>query len=257
MDFSRLTFCFLSLLILSPGVNAAPDDGARVRITQHQASCCYMEGSVSFVELKDAAGTIVASRQFDAEGMMQPVIDQRLPPGTYTIASWQRPCNGNCGNLDAVADACTASFTVEANGDLFVTAAFAPRAGCTLTQTLAAPATSVPDRVAFRREYQSCGIDSFNYPWPGMTYPVRECFAAANRDAGEAEMRGGEASTTQPDSVDAVIYITHGDRSIEVFKRIVSSWPEASWQHYTCTGLIADDLRVFTLGPCTEPEILQ
>ena len=52
----------------------------------------------------------------DAFNSMEPVIDQRMASGIYTIHSWQRSCDGNCDLLDQPTDECTQTFTL-ANSD--------------------------------------------------------------------------------------------------------------------------------------------
>jgi hypothetical protein len=257
LDVAKLVIRFLLISLLAFGVAAAPDDASvRLRITQHQSSCCYREGSVSYVEVRAADGAIVVSKEFHLEGLIQAAVDQPLAPGSYTIRSWQRPCNGDCSRLDGIVDACEASFTAMERTDLFVTAAFAPRTGCTLTQTVDVPVALVPDAVALR-DYQSCGEDHTSarafYFGP---YAARECFSAANRSGEEREIVSTEVSATEPDTVDRVIYITHQDRSIEVFRQLHLGGLTSSWQRYTCAGLQADDQRLFAPAQCGEPQAL-
>ena len=80
MDFTRLLTRFFLLSLLPFALAAAADGNARLRVTQHETLCCYAEGSVSFLEIRDSTGAVVALRQFRAEGMIHPGVDQRLAP---------------------------------------------------------------------------------------------------------------------------------------------------------------------------------
>jgi hypothetical protein len=35
-----------------------------------------------------------------------------MPPGAYRLVSWQRICDGNCGNLDPPSQQCARPFTL-------------------------------------------------------------------------------------------------------------------------------------------------
>src|SRR5688572_3790647 len=53
----------------------------------------YIEGSISFVRVRNADGAVVVRRR-----IMKPRFHmvRKLRPGRYRVVSYQRPCNGNC-----------------------------------------------------------------------------------------------------------------------------------------------------------------
>ena len=90
-----------------------PDvESGRLRISQHQTSCCYIEGQVSHLIVRDGDGKEVVNRTFQTVDPASPVVDRELAPGRYEIESYQQPCNGNCGYLDPPTDRCVQSVAV-------------------------------------------------------------------------------------------------------------------------------------------------
>lgn len=229
----------------------------RLRVTQHQTSCCYTEGQVSFLTVRDGSGVVVAHRQFEAISMIVPVFDLGLPAGTYEIESYQQPCEGNCGALDPPTDKCTTQVDLAAGAEVFLTAAFAPGAGCSIDRTDTPLASPVPDVFAFREPYTVCGID-FSLEIEGDN-PGREriCFADANKAGTTAELSAYEAGAT-PGSPDFLVYRANADGSVEVFLPNLGRDTDGPWRRYTCSGLHPDTARGFVLDGCTEPvEITQ
>ena len=110
-------------------------ESGRLRISQHQTSCCYIEGQVSHLIVRDADGKEVVNRTFQTVDPGSPVVDRELEPGRYEIESYQQPCNGNCGYLDPPTDRCVQSVAVRAGGDLILTVEFAPGEGCRIVRT--------------------------------------------------------------------------------------------------------------------------
>jgi hypothetical protein len=107
-----------------------PDPLARLRIHQRQTSCCYIEGQVSYLIVRDADGHILAERAFSGVRPNRPAIDVRLAPGRYVVTSYQRPCDGNCGYLDPPTDRCRTTVTLAADDDVVLNVEFAPGQGC-------------------------------------------------------------------------------------------------------------------------------
>jgi hypothetical protein len=117
----------------SPETTTPPgSDLARLRISQRQTSCCYTEGQVSFLIVRDEDGKKVAKRAFSIHDPNKPVIDLRVPPGRYVVTSYQRPCDATCGYLDPPTDRCTTQITIGSGDDIDVTMKFAPGMGCQL-----------------------------------------------------------------------------------------------------------------------------
>ncbi len=91
--------------------------GAHLVVDQVQSDCCFAEGSISYLVVRGAAGTVVTWREFAAGEVGKPTIglDVTLDPGTYTVDSFQRPCDANCSYLDPPTVKCSRLFTVHLN----------------------------------------------------------------------------------------------------------------------------------------------
>jgi hypothetical protein len=54
-----------------------------------------------------------------------------LPLGTYSLTSWQRPCDGNCQDgFDPPVDGCEASITLESRQTVKADVVVTPGSGC-------------------------------------------------------------------------------------------------------------------------------
>jgi hypothetical protein len=69
------------------------------------------EGLQSYVAVSaDAGGSATVTAVGDTR-----VFSKRLPPGRYTITSWLRPCDSNCGTLDDPTDRCQVAISLGRN----------------------------------------------------------------------------------------------------------------------------------------------
>lgn len=67
----------------------------------------YTEGFQSYLAVAaDAGGSTTVTVPLTAGPAVGPAFTKRLAPGRYTIKSWLRPCDGNCGTLDDSTDRC-------------------------------------------------------------------------------------------------------------------------------------------------------
>lgn len=249
----------LCLMVLLAGCSGSPDTepDARLRVTQHQTACCYIEGQMSYLQLRNESGGLVVDKAFRNQDMIQPVIDERLPVGTYTLYSWQRPFGGNPGILDPPSDECEMTVELLPQSETFVTAAFAPGDGCTMTRTDQPLQSTIPDRFAFREELMSCGED---FPQPvelgiqGRS-PARTCFLEIYENGGQAEVAIWARVSER--AIRPGYHRILPDRRIEVFVTPENTRAGDVWAYYQCNGLNAvDNANVFTLEGCTEPEAL-
>jgi hypothetical protein len=101
-----------------------------LRIHQRQTSCCYIEGQVSYLIVRDEDGHVVVNRAFSGIRPNRPAVDVHLAPGRYVVTSYQRPCDGNCGYLDPPTDRCRQSVTLTPHDDVVLNVEFAPGQGC-------------------------------------------------------------------------------------------------------------------------------
>src|ERR687898_967158 len=65
----------------------------------------YIEGSVSVLRVRDARGTLVVDESSGPRVRWR--VRRRLPPGRYRLTSFERPCAGNCSQLDPPTDRCS------------------------------------------------------------------------------------------------------------------------------------------------------
>jgi hypothetical protein len=103
---------------LSPGV----DPAGQVRLTVHTSvqpgrhGEMFSEGSLPEIRLTGPDGTMLEPEQDHAAIAVFP----RLAPGSYRLAAALRPCDGNCGYLDAPTTPCAATVRVHADDDVTV-----------------------------------------------------------------------------------------------------------------------------------------
>jgi hypothetical protein len=234
----------------SPGT----EPPGKLRVTQHQTECCYTEGQISFLIVRDSSGKEVAAREFQAINPIFPALQVDLPAGRYQVESYQRPCEGNCGSLDPPADRCEAEVNLRAGQSVFLTAEFAPGRGCALEQTTAALDSPVPDDFALRPAYKDCGIDISQESADEESLGVdeRNCFLEANAAGRTAELWAYEMGS-DPETPDFLVYRTNADRTVDVYLPNMGRPSDGPWRRYSCGDLEADKERVFVLVDCTEP----
>ena len=100
----------MALVLASCAAQATPDPAAtasahagRLRILQVMVgNAVPIEGALSYIRLERATGATVTERQLPGSGQLT----LRVPPGGYRLLSWQRICDGNCGNLDPPSQQC-------------------------------------------------------------------------------------------------------------------------------------------------------
>jgi D-alanyl-D-alanine dipeptidase len=91
----------------------------------------YVEGSISFVRVRDSSGDTVVRRRTAAARFR---MVRKLPPGRYRVVSYQRPCDGNCGFLDPPADRCARRVRILSGGRTSVRVTVRPGRGCTMSR---------------------------------------------------------------------------------------------------------------------------
>jgi hypothetical protein len=89
----------------------------------------YVEGTKSYVsaEPENGGDTQEAELAYSDQASTGSL---RLDPGRYTLKSWQRPCDGNCGYLDPPTDECSAPVEIAAGADTRVKIEVEPGKGC-------------------------------------------------------------------------------------------------------------------------------
>ncbi len=101
----------------------------RVRQALDDTGGLYAEGSYSYVRIEELDGEkLVEARLPNMVGRTR----LRLDPGDYRLISFQRPCNGNCGDLDSPTDQCDRAIHVQPGSPLQFVVTLSPGDGCTI-----------------------------------------------------------------------------------------------------------------------------
>jgi hypothetical protein len=85
-----------------------------------------IEGAYSYVRIEDRSGGKVTEQRVQSDKKAE----ISLNPGSYTLISYQRTCDGNCGTLDPASDSCSSAFT--ADGSLVARIRVTYGSGCTI-----------------------------------------------------------------------------------------------------------------------------
>jgi len=126
----------MTMVLASCAAQAAPGPGAtapapagQLRIIQVRVgNAVPVEGALSYIRLKRAAGATVTERQLPGSGKLT----LRVQPGAYRLVSWQRICDGNCGSLDPPSQQCARPFTLRPGVQLTATIRVNFAAGCVI-----------------------------------------------------------------------------------------------------------------------------
>jgi hypothetical protein len=116
---------------------ASATDPANGTIAVSQTvQCCYREGSVSFVTVRQVGNDRPTTKVWRLLAGLEPVllVETELAPGDYVVSSYQRPCDGNCDVLDSPIDTCqTEPLEVSAGTALNVLVSVVPFGGCSIS----------------------------------------------------------------------------------------------------------------------------
>jgi hypothetical protein len=85
-----------------------------------------IEGAYSYVRIENSSGGKVTEQRLPSDGTASIPLD----PGSYTLISYQRTCDGNCGNLDPASDTCSGGFTAAEDRSLSATITVTYGSGC-------------------------------------------------------------------------------------------------------------------------------
>jgi len=88
----------------------------------------YAEGAISYVRVETADSETIAEETLPDANPAE--VTLRLDPGRYRLRSWQRPCDGNCEQLDPPTDECDKAFTMRPNQRLRATVNIRPSLAC-------------------------------------------------------------------------------------------------------------------------------
>ena len=92
----------------------------------------YFEGSIPYIAVARPDGEEVLETKLDfKDDAIQTMIS--LEPGEYRLTSWQRVCNGNCGDLGPPTDHCSEDVILTEQVPARIEIILRPAEGCTLT----------------------------------------------------------------------------------------------------------------------------
>jgi hypothetical protein len=113
----------------TPSAPAAGADAAQLQIMQVRVgNAVPMEGAIAFIRIERATGAPVIDRRLPGSGKLA----LWLEPGAYRLASWQRFCDANCGNLDPPSSRCVRPVTVRRHEQLVAIIRVNFAAGCVI-----------------------------------------------------------------------------------------------------------------------------
>jgi hypothetical protein len=98
----------------------------------------YIEGTYSYVRVERLDGNELIEKRFTQEAgkldelRLLSTMTLRLDPGSYRLVSFQRPCSGNCENLDPPTDECSREIVVVRDRPVEATITVRPGEGCSV-----------------------------------------------------------------------------------------------------------------------------
>jgi hypothetical protein len=210
-----------------------------LRVTQVQTACCYTEGQVSYLSITGPGGPVIADRSFRPLANRAVLYSVLLAAATYEVVSYQRPCDGNCDNLDGPTDRCWGLFDLAPGALIAVVVRFAPGKGCTMSIDPTVESL-IPDEIALVGERHDCGLDN-----PSPPHPARQCFADAY-NAGVA----AQVTTYASPNYGQVVRFDNG--IITVYQQVLGPKSNPSpWTVQTCAGLKPDKTNGYKLEDCS------
>jgi hypothetical protein len=134
----RLRWLVVALVAVGCGAGIAwfvtrehPLPGGSNRLVVYETNLgpegAYVEGFQSYLAVAADAGGSTTRAVSLTHG---PVFAERLAAGRYTVKSWLRPCDGNCGSLEDATDRCQVAVTLGANRPTDYIVLLTPGQGC-------------------------------------------------------------------------------------------------------------------------------
>ena len=110
--------------------------GAELMIREARAAQpLYIEGSFGYLRIVrlDSGIVVRKGRASTADpGHTRTLFRRFLPPASYRVIAYQRPCDGNCGYLDGPTERCDVTVQIRNRRPRRVTLEVTPGGGCTV-----------------------------------------------------------------------------------------------------------------------------
>src|SRR5262245_21277023 len=105
---SRIVAACATVLFTWPIAGASAPLANGTLAVRQTLQCCYFEGSVSYVSVRQAGSDLDTVRTSRMLAPLDPtlILGTQLTPGRYVVTSFQRPCDGNCNFLNPPVDQC-------------------------------------------------------------------------------------------------------------------------------------------------------
>lgn len=138
------------VIVLAMALTACEDqpagEQARLIVREELSGPLYAEGSVAFLQLSGTGadepvfhGGVTGGAQAPGD---DPLVDRRLPAGSYRLVSYQRLCQGNCQRLDPPTDRCETTLSLQGGQTVTTTVLVRRFTGCTIKTHSAKPSTT-------------------------------------------------------------------------------------------------------------------
>lgn len=157
----RLGIAALAAVLALPASAAAAPGTLDYRQSLDSSRGLFVEGSVSYVRVRDADGDLVVRRRVRHRPSFRLV--RKLRPGRYRVISYERPCDGNCNLLDPPTGRCSKRIRVLSGGLTDVRVTVRPGRACTMTRHAFAARFPPAERILAVKRYLSgrSGINSW------------------------------------------------------------------------------------------------
>ena len=132
----RIIAACIPVLAAWPLAGAADPLASGTIAVSQTVQCCYREGAVSFVLIRQTGNDKAAVRASRLLAPLEPtlIVATDLSPGRYMISTFQRPCDGNCDFLNPPVDQCsTGPVELRAGMRVDLLVSVIPFGGCTIS----------------------------------------------------------------------------------------------------------------------------
>lgn len=132
----RIIAACIPALFAWPVAGAADPLASGTIAVRQTVQCCYREGSVSFVVIRQVRNDNAAVKVSRLLAPLEPtlIVGTELSSGRYLVQSFQRPCDGNCDFLNPPVDECNSGpLELRPGTEVSVLVSVVPFGGCSIS----------------------------------------------------------------------------------------------------------------------------